>query len=135
MDLDNNLAICVSIGMVTFFGVSTIKKIKFYNRIKKEYDSSCTKLNEFKKELEKVVGPEYNLNSDNIVIMPHITLEIGKNSLSVNEIVFRDSSKISEQIENGVYSCLFYKDKDLYNSRESAIDVTDIAKKVLEKNI
>lgn len=133
MDLDNNLAMCVSIGMATIFGLSTIKKIKFYNKVKKVYDSSYTKLNEFKEELEKVIGTEYNLNSNNIVIMPRLALEIGKDSLSVKEIVFKDSSKISEQIENGVYSCLFYKDKDLYNSRESAIDITDIAKKVLER--
>lgn len=133
LSLDNNLAICASVGMATIFGLSTIKKIKFYNKVKKVYDSSYTKLNEFKEELEKVIGTEYNLNSNNIVIMPRLALEIGKDSLSVKEIVFKDSSKISEQIENGVYSCFFYKDKDLYNSRESAIDITDIAKKVLER--
>ena len=35
LSLDNNLAMCASIGMVTFFGLLTINKIKLYNRVKK----------------------------------------------------------------------------------------------------
>lgn len=133
MDLDNDLAMCVSIGMATFFGLSTIKKVKLYNKIKKEYDSRNAKLNEFREDLQKVIGTEYNLNSDNIAIMPHLGIGMGNVSLNIYDTIFLDTSKISEIIENGVYSCLFYKDKDLYNYSEEAIDITDIAKKVLER--
>ena len=129
LSLDNNLAMCASIGMVTFFGLLTINKIKLYNRVKKVYDSSYAKLSEFIEEVQNEVGTEYNLNPNNVAFMPCIGFGMNNDFFCMGDIMFKDLSKITEKIEEGVYSCIFYTD----DSKETAIDITHVAKKVLER--
>lgn len=129
LSLDNNLALCASVGMVTIFGLLTINKIKLYNRVKDVYDSSCVKIKEFLEEAQNVIGTEYNLNQDNVAFMPRMGFGFGEDSFYMSDVIFSDSSKITEKIVDCEYSCIFYTDE----TKETAIDITDVARKVLER--
>lgn len=129
LSLDNDLAMCASIGMVTIFGLSTINKIKLYNRGKQVYECSYIKLSKFIEDVQNVVGTEYNLNPNNVAFMPCIGFGMNNDFFCMGDIMFKDLSKITEKIEEGVYSCIFYTD----DSKETAIDITNIARKVLER--
>ena len=131
--LDNNIAESVSIGMITYFGLACIKNIKQYIKEKIVYDSNYSRLNNFKEEIRNVVGTNYNLDIKNVVVMPNMDFSTSEEINCMKDVVFKDNSRLSEVIDHGEYSCLFYKDKDLYKDRKDAVDITEIAKKILER--